>query len=491
MINNTEQISEISNKISDSDEHEHARKELASVMATIVGLNEGYENGIRDDISTVLATLDSQKRKEMLSELEEITREAGWKLAHEVITNSRDIDKQIEIISARNDKKVNSIDSDVHKYEQKIIRPEEINDLEHWREGMEKVPCFWIPKKQDILQYVKTAVEVHKISQREGKIKVVDVGGGSGFLGKLIADEATKQGIALEVIVVDPDVNLIEKAKVIYEDTSNLKFEVGSAKQALEMFGPKLDVSEKNEFTKLQNESTEITETGRAELVRISALMASLEGLSEDGFYLPSIVSLLTGAYGDTAINILNESGVVPDGTMSIEEIRNSISDYYISRSDYYHQEIVKIHERQENIYTAKETEHSQIDVVVNSWMPAGIDFTRELRMMGPAAIIYTQNDEVTGSGGMYSDSAPYYVLGVDCSYESGSSYKEIMSWPVVPWYLARSTFYDDHNFIEIQMRNDIKITKEELKTAVPEKDDRYKWEQYLQNRIGFTLDSS
>lgn len=84
----------------------------------------------------------------------------------------------------------------------------------------------------------------------------------------------------------------------------------------------------------------------------------------------------------------------------------------------------------------------SEIDMVVNSWMPVNCNFTPDIHKINPKAILYVRykdNDTVTGK-----------QSGFFQSYKSGKNYRIAMLWT------NDITSTGENSVVEIQLRNDI-----------------------------------
>jgi hypothetical protein len=477
-----EKFSGISKKLRSEKTRESARQELADVIAVLVGEDREFfdDAQLREKIETTLASFPAEERQNVLSELRKITREAGWKTAHSIVAGAFDLDKEIERTVGQREQ--------IEIYSHTVRRPENIY---HFRDFMnpEGGPThYWIPRKYDIQRYVKTAVEVHRRSGKGGTIRVLDIGGGSGFLGKLIADEARNQGIELEVTVIDPDAKTVTKAKKAFADTQNLKFEIGTSTQALELFGPELTPDEKDKFNELEKRRLEMLEAGKEELSYIKALLVSLEAESDDQTSSPDISLILSGPFGNRARTILEQSGISLDNLPAIEQLRDTIADFYNTRWEFHQQRILGIRDEQEKIYAGKGPGGARVDVVLNSWMPIGLNFTTEMRMLNAGAIIYAR--EKGGATGVDYLSEDPVNLGKEVSYGTGDNYDDVSWWGGIATSGVMSSErlgYSGNfaNVSQIHIHKELGISDEELEIPEPEKNQQYAWEESLEQYIG------
>ena len=478
---NPEKFTGISKQLRSEESRESGRQELADLMAVLVGEDREYfgDSELREKIENAVASFPTEERRNIISELQNITKEAGWKTAHDIVAGALDLDKEIERTVGQREQ--------IEIYRHTVRRPENIQHFKDFMNPEGGPTHYWIPRKYDIQRYVKTAVEAHTRSGKSGTIKVLDIGGGSGFLGKLVADEARNQGVELEVVVMDPDTETVTKAKEAFSDTGNLKFEIGTSNQALAMFGPELTGADKDRFDELKKKRLELLELGKEELSHIKALLVSLEGESEDETTTPDISSVLSGAFGNRARTILEQSGIALDSLPPLEQIRDTLADFYNSRWESHQKQILNIRDEQEQIYAEKGIGEAKVDMVLNSWMPIGLDFTREMRMLNAPAIIYAR--ERGGATGVDYPSENPVNLGKESSYSTGDNYDDTSWWEGVATSGVRTGSYGYSggvaNVSQIHIRKGVGISDEELEISDPSDNEKYAWEKSLEELIG------
>ena len=478
---NPEKFTGISKQLRSEESRESGRQELADLMAVLVGEDREYfgDSELREKIENAVASFPAKERRNIISELQNITKEAGWKTAHDIVAGALDLDKEIERTVGQREQ--------IEIYRHTVRRPENIQHFKDFMNPEGGPTHYWIPRKYDIQRYVKTAVEAHTRSGKSGTIKVLDIGGGSGFLGKLVADEARNQGVELEVVVMDPDTETVTKAKEAFSDTGDLKFEIGTSNQALAMFGPELTGADKDRFDELKKKRLELLELGKEELSHIKALLVSLEGESEDETTTPDISSVLSGAFGNRARTILEQSGIALDSLPPLEQIRDTLADFYNSRWESHQKQILNIRDEQEQIYAEKGIGEAKVDMVLNSWMPIGLDFTREMRMLNAPAIIYAR--ERGGATGVDYPSENPVNLGKESSYSTGDNYDDTSWWEGVATSGVRTGSYGYSggvaNVSQIHIRKGVGISDEELEISDPSDNEKYAWEKSLEELIG------
>lgn len=478
MALNPERLVELSTQLSHEGEREQVRKELADFLAGIIPF---YEWTLRDKIEKALAHVPKERRQEFALELASIAEEVGWKEAHKVLSGELELDRESErAVGSR---------PDVEFYRHTVQRPQDIQNFKDFFKPEGGSTHYWIPRKFDIRRYVRIAQLAHERSGRTGPIQVLDVGGGSGFLGKLIADEARAQGMDCEVAVIDPDEKIVAEARSTFADTDNLKFDVGTAVDAVARYGPELPGIKKVRFNGLERQRIELITNGRKELAMIKATLTALEGLE-----MPS--DIVKGPYQDTAKRVLREAGIdVSKGELA-EHIRDAVADYYTVRHRTLQETIQRIRDEQEELYRGVGYQKAKVDVVLNSWMPLGLDFTRELRWVNAPAIIYAR--ERGGATGVdYVGDSPA-DLGKEQSYEAGLFYHrdDNLWWDGIASSVVRSFagsedfarrfgyFGGAANASDVVLRKGIHIHEAELGEP-PADEEKYPWEKSLEDLIG------
>lgn len=233
--------------------------------------------------------------------------------------------------------------------------------IKNLSEFLEAFPMQFVPKKEDMGRILSLAKKMHELRSKRGEIndnqpiKIVDIGGANGALGKLITDLAKENNLEIEYTIVDPDTSTVQKSKDFYRDNPALHFE--------EKKGGDFNIDQYKDYKKI------------TDLMKQRKFLIEAEGKE----------------------------------SKEIEEL------YRISK------EIEEL--------VMKKT--SKFDLVINSWMPPGMDLTKDVIEAGGAAILYMV--ERGGATGRRSD-APFpeppnrYI----CDYEScnpGQSYESRLGW--------------------------------------------------------------
>ncbi|MBI4434215.1 hypothetical protein HY635_00105 [Candidatus Uhrbacteria bacterium] len=470
----------------EGEERERARQNLADFIARTAFI--GQYGVVTEQIEEELGTISESQRARFVDELASIARETGWADVEAALGSELRFDREV--------RRAVGIDPDVHLYKQTLRHP---RDIEHVGGFVsEQGPVhYWIPRKIDIRRYVRVAELAHYQPGRTGPIRILDVGGGSGFLAKLIADEGRAQGLEVEVVVVDPDERVVTEATRTFADTPELRFEVGTAKDALRRYGPDLPTNDREAYDALERDREALTARGREELTSIKATLAALEG-TED------VSGLLRSPFGETAERFLRAAGVDLGGAADIEAAREAVARHYDERFRVFHKDIISTRDRQERLLMrqTRDPRDAKFDVVLNSWMPGGIDFTREIRAIGASAIIYAlESGGATGTddyGEGPGDLGRERSYGTGPSYGAGGpAYREVAGWgglPISHFYpgddgaMRYVRTFSGGQRSEVQCRRGggiSGISRDDLRFAPIADAERYPWERSLEELVG------
>jgi len=299
---------------------------------------------------------------------------------------------------------------------------------------VETFPMQFVPRKEEIGRILALAKQMHETRIKEGEkgnaepIRIVDIGGASGALGKLITDLAKENGLEIEYTVVDPDKTSVEAASKFYQDNPQLKFrEQRGGDFDAEQYrdNPKIIsllkrrkeiIAEgQRKATDLQKVITEIREREDANTLDRESIRRYLNILREN-FDID-----WPGALTDDAKEFLAKFDYQED-----EETGRMIRfiDLYMKG---WRKHVADATEGLER-HIRQAPEH--YDLVINSWMPPGMDLTKEVREANGAAILYAL--ERFGATGCRSDADhpmnPRYV-GHEESYNPGTTYKSRLGW--------------------------------------------------------------
>ena len=475
----SEQMMGFSEGLQKEETRENTRSQLADLLALTVGFEPyAWAYGVGEEIEKVLAKVPEERRTAFLNELKRISEEVGWKVVSEILNGQLRVDQMVEEIR---------LPPDVKLYHCAVRRPENLHTLKDFINAEGASANHWVPRRFDIQRYVRAALVAHERSGRSGPIRVLDVGGGSGFMGKLLVDEAVRQGQEIEVVVIDPDKQTVAEARSVFADTPQLSFDEGTATDAVLNYGPTLPEQEKERFVHLEDQRLQLVETGRDELKRVKATLNALEGES-------NLRELLSGPFGKMAGFILADAGIGEKDWGNMEKVRTTLAKHYEERFSDLNVQIAKIRAEQERLMRATDARTAKFDVVLNSWMPEGIDFTREIRWLAAPVIIYAKESNATG---VTHQSYLPNNLGKEVSYQAGETYLSdpLLWWNGMATACARSLgeerdYYRGlaRNISEIQTRRDVgsvgmrKAVFADLSIA---EEDQYPWEKSLEAYVG------
>jgi hypothetical protein len=460
------------------EERERARRELADFIASIAFIGQwgAQDTGIKNAV----AAMPEARRQQFIEELRSVATDVGWEDVDGMLRGESTFDHEV--------RRAVDIDPSVKLYEHAIRHPKDIERVQDFITGAGTPAHYWVPRKVDIRRYVRVAELAHFQSGRTGPVRILDVGGGSGLLAKLIADEARVQGLEVEVVVVDPDERTIGTASRTYADTPAIRFEVGTARDALLRHGPEPSPLKREELDALEREQGALIARGREEIASIKATLAAIEGADSMG-------ALVRGPFGETAELIFREAGVDPQMERTIESVRNAVAQHYVQRFKFFRHAITEIRDRQEHLLllASRDPRSAEFDVVVNSWMPSGLDFTREIRSIGAPAIIYAL--ESSGATGASAYREGPGDVGLEESYQTGHAYRTLTGWDGI----ATSKFYvgDDGavkylrmssvgQHTQVQCRKGFAIQAQDIGRIPPVSDtEKYPWERSLEELAG------
>lgn len=439
-------------------------EELADIIADSIGSVSLFRSAdeLAWRIECMAAELPLEKREGFANEISTVAKSAGWNEVVDVLKNRVNLKRDLKPARLRT--------KEIAIYDHAVRTPQSVTSSEDFKgEGRGPV-SYWIPTKYDIVRYVNAIVVAHEASGRPGPVKVLDIGGGSGFMSKLLADELALQGVDSEVLVMDPDEKTVQEASGVYKKTSNMRFEVGTSKDALQRYGPKLNPEDQELSNILESRRASLIERGQKELKYIKAALSALEGHV-------SLKDALKSPFGKRVLGVLNGANISIDQT--IEIAREAVADYYNVRFNALDEEILAITDQQEALYDDVDPKHASFDAVFNSWMPEGMDLSRDIRMLSTPAILYARSSfEVTGS---YGGGTGPEELGNVSSWGDYRHYKDSVYWRGLAVTAIDDIKYDgtlksmQKNVSEIRIRSGIDVAEERLTVEDPK--EKYQWE--------------
>lgn len=302
-------------------------------------------------------------------------------------------------------------------------------------------PMQFIPHKKEIGRILALAKEAHDIRAGINKatssdpIKIVDIGGSNGALGKLVIDLARKNGLKVEYIVIDPDTTTVQAGSEFYHDEPLLKFVPQSAEEyVISLYANNPEIKSLIELRQKHI---------RAGEQKIKELKIYLEKISSD-FYKLEEPSEQQKAI-EKHCRILREDFSIELNPTSFPTYADFIiffevdyiweDDELIDSIPYeqnYRNTVLQtnIDELTKQINALLAQIPPTIDLTINSWMPPRIDFTAEIQFANSTAILYAL--ERGGSTGCQSSAAfpeKPKRLGDGESYRQGDNYRSIFGW--------------------------------------------------------------
>lgn len=257
-----------------------------------------------------------------------------------------------------------------------IVTPASISTL---REFVDSNAMYWIPAKQDIARILSFAVNLHEAQVAQGlkspdePVRIADVGGGSGFLAKLLSDLARENNLNVEITVADPHVPSIEAARETYAGDPSIRFRAASALEfALE------NAADDPELARLLSSRSAFADGAHRSYAE---LKRELSTYPEDG----ALAAVLPGSvFNALRTWVGSEFGVEIGPEDERWEIQARAKEALLERLKE-HGEALEAH-----------SSTPKFDLVINSWMPIGIDFCREVEGCRGAGVLYIRE---CGSG--------------------------------------------------------------------------------------------
>lgn len=396
-----------------------------------------------------------------------------------------------------------------------------IENFEQYIKG--RWPMQFIPHKEEVGRILALAKEAH--SKRAGRdeltasehIRIVDIGGSNGALGKLVVDLARENDLEIEYITIDPDEATVQAAREFYRDDPSLKF----APQTVEDYVAILYENNPDIKALIDLRKNRIQEGKR----KIKELMVYLEKIESDYFKLKepteqheAIKKHCRVLHEDFGIELnpatfstytdfteIFEDEYVYDG----EEVSGCIPYEHKYRDKIWEPKIDEI-TKQINAKLAQMPPST--DLTINSWMPPRIDLTADIQLINSAAILYAlERGGATGCQSNVAFPEKPTRLGDGESYRQGDNYSSILGWkshsvpqlrqmselrgkdvPFTERFIDRSgdprgvenTFPYSNVFV-VQTRKDVRIGNIDPDRAGIQIVGVYPWEQELDERGG------
>lgn len=278
------------------------------------------------------------------------------------------------------------------------------------------IPMYWMPRREEVARILALAVNLHDQRVEKGEkslsdpIEIVDVGGGNGALCYLISQMASTNQLNVRCRVVDPDTVTVLAAQQHYAGIGPISFINQSAKDYVD--GMYQD-----------------GELGR-KLVNRNALVAlNQERLDEFDLLTRNIErweSLNQESNGKLMMVLEQDFGLTKVAEQSLAELRESL----LQTMQF------EVRKLTEDFELELALQPASVDLVINAWMPAHMDFSKEVRAINGAGLIYIL--ETYGCSGIQPESPhPSYPskVGQEATYLNNDIYRSVCGWvgPSVP----------------------------------------------------------
>lgn len=328
----------------------------------------------------------------------------------------------------------------------------DISKIKSLREFADSFPCQFVPTKEEIGRILALAKQMHEWRIARGEkettdpLKVVDIGGANGVLGKLITDLAMENGLEIEYTIVDPDTSTVQQAAKFYQDNSSLNFR----EECGEDFNIK-QYHDNPEILELITHRKAVIAEGKRKIADLARVIKNiyLQEKTLDGKLIKMFLEILKKDFGvDCPESFVDDR----EGFLKQFDDVNGLNfdDAYMKK---WQKRVIALTEK---LGEAINRQSARYDLVINSWMPGGIDFTADIRETNGAAILYAV--ERYGATGCRSD-AQYPErpcrLDYDESFNPGIAYISRLGWishstPQMRGMIVDqiSQFWDDHNLV-------------------------------------------
>ena len=262
---------------------------------------------------------------------------------------------------------------------------------------------------------------------QEGEpLRIVDIGGANGVLGKLITDLAKENGMDIDYQIVDPDAPTVRSSKEFYSKNSSLSFKEQTGIQ----FNHELHTGNP-EISTLVEQRQKLIDDGERKLADLDRVILDIEHQHTQS-------RLDEGKMGVYRRILQSDFGItLPDSAMEDSDtFRDYLDrDYSVFPSIVFRDKYRKIlnepiFELTKQIDQLLANQPAKFDLVINSWMPVRMDLSKDVREANGAAILYVV--EQYGATGCRSDAlfpeSPKQ-LGEEESYNPGVGYESRYGW--------------------------------------------------------------
>lgn len=269
---------------------------------------------------------------------------------------------------------------DSPRYE--FTHPNSIHSYRDFVENKHGTPR-WLPRKEEIARLLRIAFQASQERIQKGEkpqdeaIEILDVGGGNGFLAKLLSDLAQANGVRIKITIIDPDEKLMKEASEAYQDEKNMEFRATTS-----------DLWAKA----LYHHDTTMSQLLHARDLKfqeIRRVMKDFESLERRAMRDQSKLT-----YDECKKYLKIFEGPDFNIFISPEALKNRKTIYWDDIEAIVLENICDRMRRELRIFN-ESIEHellkrpTRYDLVINSWMPYGEDFTSNVREANGAVIVY------------------------------------------------------------------------------------------------------
>ncbi len=386
-------------------------------------------------------------------------------------------------------------------------------------------PMQFVPHKEEIGRILTVAKEMHAARVKKGEaqasdpIRIVDIGGSNGGLGKLVVDLARENSLEIHYITVDPDQAVIKAASEFYRDAPALEFIPKTIEEyTYNLYDNEPEVKALIDLRKLRIQEGE---------QKIEELEVYLKTIQSDYFKLndenaehEAIKKHCRVLRGDFGIDLNPDSFSnfkVFDNFFEDEYVYDEYGDEILEKISYtqkYRNRILQpeIEQLTEQIHGRLAQMTPTVDLAINSWMPPRMDLTSEIQFVNSAAICYAlERGGATGCQSNVAFPEKPKRLGEGESYRLGRNYHSVFGWvshstpqlrlmseyrskdvPFTERMIDRSqdprgveNIFPFSNAFVVQLRIGIQVENINPEHANVKIEGNYPWEQELDERGG------
>ncbi len=272
-----------------------------------------------------------------------------------------------------------------------------IAEIKTLKEFENRIPLEFFPRKEEIGRILCLAKIMHerRVAKKEIKaeapITIIDVGGSNGALGKLVTDLAKENNLLIEYTVVDPDFITLGEAEKYYADNKALSF---FAEDAAEFT---CDINGgMPQIPKLIQEKKATIDVCRNRIMEVKRMYDEMSQVIESHVLSENeLREFITRVYAGWKYFFVQPISL--EGEIS-EYIRCATDEekyHWVKRFMFFSLRTEKLDARiridgfNQQIRSLQSMKSTNADLVINSWMPPGMDFTQDIQHINGAAILY------------------------------------------------------------------------------------------------------